>query len=482
MKISFQSVYTAALCATTLCTLTAFTSAQSTWFVDDDASLDPAPGNPFISDPLEDGSSSHPFDRVQEAIDIAGSGDSVVVSSGTYFLLDTLNLSGGTAGSKDLHIRSVSGAVNTVIDAIGIEASAVRADSGESAACVLEGFTVINGQGSLGAGNDQGGGLYIDGSSPTIRACKFASNVASVGAGAYVNNSSSRFENCAFELNTASSQGAGLYVNNSPLLIDRCRFEMNTAVSNGAGLVSRASTAANTLMIQDSVFLGNQVTSTSTSSLGGGLYKRDNHSLQVDRCRFLSNSAGEAGGGAWIDGGANFSSCTFNSNSAIWGGGVGVTGTDGETRVHGSTLVNNSGGGFAEEVGVVVFGFVKSSIVWNNSGDQLSAQVSVDYCNVLGGYVGSGNIDVDPQFRDALGADGVAGTLDDRLSLLRTSPCVDAGDTFLYQSAYPLDMRGAPRAVDVPDSADTGRTLLGLTTDMGAFEFQPPSLRQIQSL
>ena len=45
--------------------------AQTSIYVDDDAPSDPGPGNPFISDPLEDGSPGHPFDTVQEAIDAA---------------------------------------------------------------------------------------------------------------------------------------------------------------------------------------------------------------------------------------------------------------------------------------------------------------------------------------------------------------------------------------------------------------------------
>lgn len=36
--------------------------------VADDAVNDPAPANPLVSDPLEDGSSDHPFDSLQEAV------------------------------------------------------------------------------------------------------------------------------------------------------------------------------------------------------------------------------------------------------------------------------------------------------------------------------------------------------------------------------------------------------------------------------
>jgi len=53
----------------------------------------------------------------------------------------------------------------------------------------------------------------------------------------------------------------------------------------------------------------------------------------------------------------------------------------------------------------------------------------VNYSNVQGGWTGSGgnNIDADPLFVDAAGADTTVGTDDDDLRLSAGSPCIDAG-------------------------------------------------------
>jgi hypothetical protein len=40
----------------------------ATLYVDDDTSNDPCPGDPSASYSVEDGSSQHPFDAIQEAV------------------------------------------------------------------------------------------------------------------------------------------------------------------------------------------------------------------------------------------------------------------------------------------------------------------------------------------------------------------------------------------------------------------------------
>ena len=79
------------------------TLTADTIYVDDDAALDPGPGDPTISDPDEDGSAAHPFDAIQEGINAALPSDEVVILDGTYTGDGNRDLD---FGGKDITVRS----------------------------------------------------------------------------------------------------------------------------------------------------------------------------------------------------------------------------------------------------------------------------------------------------------------------------------------------------------------------------------------
>ncbi len=168
----------------------------------------------------------------------------------------------------------------------------------------------------------------------------------------------------------------------------------------------------------------------------------------------------------WIGGTTEYRNCTFISNISSNYGGAIYTNTITDIvncsitlnlAASGSASVHTNGSGNATNI--------VSSILWNNSLDTPTgnATFQATYNIIGGGYVGVGNLDVDPLFADAVGGD---------LSLLPGSPAIDAGYSPSVLGEYPLDFLGQVRAMDDPDVLDTGIATLGLNVDMGAFEMQ----------
>jgi predicted outer membrane repeat protein len=130
---------------------------------------------------------------------------------------------------------------------------------------------------------------------------------------------------------------------------------------------------------------------------------------------------------------------------------------------------------------------IANSILWGNRARGVfddSAQLSimegnavVDYSCIEGwsGILGGdGNIGDDPVFIDADGPDNVRGTADDDYRLGAGSACIDAADNASLPPESGVDVRGALRRTDDPQTPDVGNAGVPGTpvVDMGAYEYQ----------
>ncbi len=194
--------------------------------------------------------------------------------------------------------------------------------------------------------------------------------------------------------------------------ISDCVFENNVnSVNEGGGGNWWHSTGT----IVRTCFLGN------SSSHGGALIIGNSSTPSFTECLIAGNSSAEASG-AFIEEGASpiFQNCTFAQNTTPYHGCI---------HVWGATMTMNS----------CIMAFSNGPSITTDGGSAL-----VSYSDIQGGYAGTGNINLDPLFVDALNGD---------FHLQSASPCIDAGDP-----ASPLD----------PDST---------ITDMGAFYYpQSPLL------
>ncbi|MHC4499536.1 MAG: DUF1565 domain-containing protein, partial [Planctomycetota bacterium] len=140
-------------------------------YVDDDATNDPGPNNPAISDPGEDGTEEHPFDTIQEAINVAGDGDTVIVLPGDYY--ENIDFIG-----KNFTLTSTDPQDLTIVEATRIYSEsgyAIIASDGD-----ILGLSITGNGGGIHSGEN----VYYTCYSPTIRNCYI--NVSKTGIGFFV--------------------------------------------------------------------------------------------------------------------------------------------------------------------------------------------------------------------------------------------------------------------------------------------------------
>ncbi|MFC1634257.1 right-handed parallel beta-helix repeat-containing protein [Planctomycetota bacterium] len=419
------------------------------------------------------------FDNIQAGIDAAIDGDAVLVASGEYVITEPITFRG-----KAITVKSEAGRDATTIrmgKALGSERrSVVVFENGESAASVLDGFTITGGRGSSldhPEWTGDGGGIAFLASSGTVKNCVIVQNQAEdSGGGVTIGfGSSATFTNCVISDNSTVGSGAGLMCwNNSSVTMTDCIIKGNsstgtTAYVNGYG-------GGLYCGMNSSLILANcNIAENSAGIGGGGLLCWNDSSLTMTDCEIKSNTANRWGGGVQCDtASANLTNCIIARNSAFGtgGGGVFCPYPDSFMILTNCTVWGNSapqtGGGIKCWQGSAT---VTNSIIWGNEaprGSEISLEqggtLSLSYSNVAGGGPGvdvpggctlnwgEGNFDADPLFArigywddkgtrdpsDDVWVDGdyhlksQASRWDpDSESWIQdeiTSPCIDAGD------------------------------------------------------
>ncbi|NIN33913.1 MAG: DUF1565 domain-containing protein, partial [Gammaproteobacteria bacterium] len=179
-------------------------------YVDDNGPSDPGPDDPDLSDPQEDGSSDHPFDSIQEAIDAARDGQIVTVMPGTY--KECLNLQGKSILLTSLYDDpNALGAIGQTVIDCHQAGPVVTFASGEDANCILSGFTITGGKA------ESGGAILCYDSNPTVSHCMIVGNRATHynGGGIDCYQSAARFINCTVSGNYAQHGGGGIHCEDS---------------------------------------------------------------------------------------------------------------------------------------------------------------------------------------------------------------------------------------------------------------------------
>jgi predicted outer membrane repeat protein len=392
---------------------------SSTFFVDDNAPNDPAPSNPEVSDPNEDGSAEHPFDSIQQAIDATKHRDIVIIRRGIY----------NGNGNRDIDFR---GKAITVASEDPNDPNLVIIDCNASVnephrAFVFQTYeipkSVLSGVTITGGYSEYAGSIYFTNSArPTVTKCVFISNRASAGGAVYNKGGSPVISNCIFKSNQANAGGAIYnytdYSGCSPVITD-CIFYGNTSAYNGGAIYNYGPV---TPTLTKCTFTSNY------SSKGGGAIRNySTNNLSITNCIFSTNKAETYGGGIRNSVGCNVKliNCTFYSNLAASGKSVACTPDDQAGVLAGSVSILNS--------------------IINDGGGEIynsdSSTITVTYTNLKSSvsqdpWSGEGNMYLDPLFADVNKGDfhlkSQAGRFDPNstnwITDEVTSPCIDAGN------------------------------------------------------
>ncbi len=187
-----------------------FVSGRDVLHVDDDAPADPGPANAQVSDPQENGSPEHPYDRIEEAVEVAAKGASIVVHPGNY--RENIDLSG-----KSVRLLSAAAMNETIIPYPVLEGSwngpIIRFNHSAGMDCLLMGFVIMRGS------DVPAGAILCDGGSPTISNCLIVGNRSTDpnGAVVYCRNSRAVLTNCTIADNYAGEGGAALMLVDSSI-------------------------------------------------------------------------------------------------------------------------------------------------------------------------------------------------------------------------------------------------------------------------
>jgi predicted outer membrane repeat protein len=258
------------------------------------------------------------FATIQAAIDAAVDGDVVLVASGSYN--ERLDMKG-----KAITLRGVNGYTQTILDPLGAAGTLLVAQTGETHATVIDGFSFRNST----------GGVRVVSAALTIQNCRFLGNTAAQGPALWMQTGDLVIENTQFVSNVASDRGGSIYCKeDSVLRLNNCVFNGNKSTGTRGGAIYAESTTVD--------FDGTQFTSNreeaGDESYGGAIYLLSCGGT-MDNCGFNSNTAASSlksyGGSLYLDAssprleGCMFSGCWVytnrggnNSESGAYGGSV----------------------------------------------------------------------------------------------------------------------------------------------------------------
>ncbi len=380
------------------------------------------------------------YPSIQAAIDAAVDGDTIWVADDVYTGEGNRDID---FKGKAITVANENGPHNCIIDCQGSRFNPRRGfyfHSGEDFNSLVDNITVMNGYGH------EGGGIYIENSSPTISNCKIIYNNAECGGGGiYATKSKSLIRDCIISFNESEKCSGGGIVGGSCTIIN-CVIENNRSESGGG--VSAVSSMCINCTIRDNTAFG---VGGWGDGVGGGISVYGSSAAIINNCRITGNKANLNGGGIWCKyfGRATITQCTISGNFAANNGG-GIYSSASYPCIIGSIVYGNRASAGNELFLTDWNDNVHPSYCTISYSDIKNNQFDVCVYNDSIINWGEGNIDADPCFVDPIRKN---------YRLRDSSPCIDKG--------IPYYKMFGDSFADI----DSNCRLAGSGLDMGSYEF-----------
>lgn len=302
---------------------------QSKWFQTLDSSTE------------ENGSLSHPYTKIQDAIDRV-----VSINDGStpfsIYIDGTLTQDEVPSGEGMANFSALNKNLTLTIKSLSDEKATLDADgnsrvinakpaSGGTLNLTLEKLVIKNGN---AANTNNGGGIAVYGGTFTLEDCEITDNNAQNGGGLYVERTTLLMKDTTISGSTATDEGGGVYVNDGTLTINGGTFSRNTAQQGGGMYVTNS----------NSIFTmaGGEISDNRAYSAGGGIYVKESKQATISGTTISVNTANVDGGGVFVSDGAMLMvNGTITGNTAQQGGGVYVRDVDSEFKMTGGKISNN---------------------------------------------------------------------------------------------------------------------------------------------
>jgi len=425
---------------------------------------------------------------IQEGINNANTGDTVLVYPGNYVEIVDFLGKDIVVASLFLTTQDTAYILQTIIDGNHANYQLVRFTNGETENAQLIGFTITNASGPSGKStksNSQGLGIHINGSSPVIESNRIINNSYNdwyiTGGGIVIENSSAKIINNIINNNEMAYHGGGIYINNSINVQIENNSINNNMVNSGYGVSFGAGIhidSSHYITMSNNTICNNY----NNYGYGGGIYISQSDHIKILNNNISENITQRNGGGIYttFSSGIKIIGNLLYSNHAELSGG-GIYCENSEMLIANNTVCfNEAEGPYSKGGGIYCLNSnpnIFNTILFSNtavtSGNQVFLNANSDpnffYSNIEGGISAFGladtvvynglyenNIEIEPQFI-------LSG--DHPYNLDITSPCINAGNPDTIGLFIPeVDLAGNTRIVQ--DTIDIGAYENQLTSNI----------------